>query len=163
MHRFFRHVAKKYSHFPTATFNCFAKRLVPLNFSTCSNHRILPRVIPENLTLYAMKKGGFRKNTCTVKTNCRNVLENKKLHITKKLLHYKNLQQNCVAKDTKDFLPFIAKSTLLCFPKNRLVTQKICKKVFETVCKKPKTSHYKKTLHYKNLQHNGLATDTKDI
>lgn len=163
MYRFFRHVAKKYSHFPTATFNCFAKRLVPLNFSTCSNHRILPRVIPENLTLYAKGKGGGRKNTCTVKTNCRNVLENKKLHITKKLLHYKNLQQNCVAKNTKDFLPFIAKSTLLCFPKNRLVTQKICKKVFETVCKNKKLYVIQKTLHYKNLRQNSVAKDTKYI
>ena len=61
LYRFFRHVAKKYSHFPTATFNCFAKRLVPLNFSTCSNHRILPRVIPENLTPYAKGKGGAQK------------------------------------------------------------------------------------------------------
>lgn len=104
-----------------------------------------------------MGKGGGRKNTCTVKTNYRNVLENKKL------LHYKNLQQNCVAKNTKDFLPFIAKSTLLCFPKNRLVTQKICKKVFETVWKNKNFTLHKKILHYKNLQHNGLATDTKDI
>ena len=95
LYRFFRHVAKKYSHFPTATFNCFDKRLVPLNFSTCSNHRILPKVIPENLTLYAMKKGGFRKNTCTVKTNCRNVLENKKLHITKNFTLQKFATELC--------------------------------------------------------------------
>ena len=82
--------------------------------------------------------------------------ENKKLHITKKLLHYKNLQQNCVAKDTKDFLPFIAKSTCYAF-KNCPVIKNICEKFLKTVCKNKKLYVIQKTLHYKNLQQNYVA------